>query len=259
MRIRAPRAPRQARDQMAKRRSHDEEGMAAWAGPALIDGAELARRQTELIAGSSAGRAAAISLSFGRAAIVMAGELGYEGVRVEELIERAGSNRARFYDAFADKETCFTWAYDAAIEAICERLLDACESAPDWASGMRHALEELAGFVAAEPGVARGLLAEPGGAGAAVAAKRMEVLERLSRAIDRARRETVASRHSPPPVTSRFILSAIHAAVLKFLADTDAGAGDLEAELPSLLYIAVDFYLGPEAARAQVRALRSDN
>jgi AcrR family transcriptional regulator len=240
---------------MAKRRSYDEEGMAAWAGPALIDGAELERRQAQLAEGRPEQRAAATKLAFGRAAIVMAGELGYEGVRVEGLIERAGSNRARFYAAFPSKEACFTWAYDAAVEAGSERLLEACESAPDWSSGMRVALEELTSFVAAEPGVARGLLAQPGGAGAAVAAKRMEVLERLSRAIDRARRETLRSRHSPPPVTSRFILSAINAAVLKFL--LDPGGGDLEAELPGLLYLAIDLFLGPEAARTQVRKLRS--
>ena len=240
---------------MAKRRSYDEEEMAAWAGAALIDGAELARRRDELIAGPPGARTAAIRLAFGRAAVVMAGESGYEAVRVEDLIERAGSNRARFYEAFEGKEACFAWAYGAALEAICERLLDACESAPEWASGMRHALEELARFVAAEPEVARGLLAEPGGAGAAVAAKRLEVLERLSRAIDRARRETLASRHSPPPVTSRFILTAINTVVFKFLADP--GGEDLEAELPGLLFLAVDLYLGPAAARDQVRALRS--
>jgi AcrR family transcriptional regulator len=242
---------------MAKRRSYDEEGTAAWAGPALIDGAELERLRAQLAEGRPEERVAATRLDFGRAVIAMAGEVGYEGVRVEGLIERAGSNRARFYAAFPGKEACFTWAYEAAIEAACERLLDACESAPDWASGMRRALVELARFVAAEPEVARGLLAEPGGAGAAVAAKRMEVLERLSRAIDRARRETTRSRHSPPPVTSRFILSAINTAVLKFLAEP--GGGGLEAELPGLLYLVVDVYLGPEAAREQVRALGSSD
>jgi AcrR family transcriptional regulator len=236
---------------MAKRRSHDEEGMAAWAGTALIDGAELTRRRTELSRGGPRDRVAAINLSLGRTALVMAGETGLERVKVGELIRRAGSNRARFYDAFADKETLFAWAYQAAGEALCERLLDVCMSAPDWATGMRRAIAGLGRFVSAEPEVARGLLAEPGGAGAAVATKRMEVFERLSRAIDRARRETIQSRHPVPPFTSRFILSAIDTAVLDFLSDPDGR--DLGTELADLLFTAVDLYLGPEAARAQVQ------
>jgi AcrR family transcriptional regulator len=248
-------APRQARDPMDKRRSHDEEETVAWAGAALIDGAELERRRAELMEGGPEDRAVAINLAFGRTVIAMAGELGYAEVTVEELIERAGSNRARFYDAFADKEELFGWAYPAALEAFAERLLAACEAAPDWASGMRGAVAELGRLVVAEPALARGLLARPGGAGAAVAAARDEVVGRLSRAVDRARRETSASRHPVPPLTARFILGAIEMAVLKFLAGPEERS--FEEVMPGLLYLAVDLYLGPEEARAQVRALRA--
>lgn len=227
--------------------------MAAWIGAALIDGGELARRQADLIAGPRADRAAAIRLSFGRSALVMAGEVGYEKVRVEELIGRAGSNRARFYDAFPDKEACFTWAYEAAAEAFVQHLLATCAAAEDWASGMRCALVRLAHFLDSEPGVARGLLSEPGGAGAVAVAKHEEVFGRLSRAIDRGRRETITSHHPVPEFTPRFILSAIQAAALKFLADPDPGG--FEDALPDLLYVAVDFYLGAEKAQAQLRAL----
>ncbi len=229
--------------------------MAAWAGRALLDGARFAERRADLWDEGPGGRAAAIRLDLARTALVMAGEAGYEAMVVEELIERAATNRARFYEAFAGKEACFAEAYVAGAEALAERLLGAGYAAGGWAAGMRAALEELVRFVVAEPAVARGLLAEPGGAGAVVAAKRDEVFGRLSRAIDRARRETIRSRHPVPPFTSRFILGTIETAVLKFLADP-AGRS-FEAELPGLLYLVVDFYLGPEAAREQVRELGS--
>jgi AcrR family transcriptional regulator len=240
---------------MAKRRSHDEEGMAAWAGQALIDDGELERRRAQLLEGSPEERTAATRLSFGRTALVMAGESGFERVRVKELIERAGSNRARFYDAFAGKAALFAWAYPTALEALADRLLGACGAAPDWPSGMRRAIVELARFVSAEPEIARGLLADPAGAGAEVARRHMEVFERLSRAIDRARRETSQSRHPVPPFTSRFILSAIDTAVLKFLSDREGGS--LDKDLADLLFVAVELHRGPEAAREQVRALDS--
>jgi AcrR family transcriptional regulator len=238
---------------MAKRRSHDEEDKMAWVGAAIIDGAEAARRRDALTTGPRE-RAAASRLVLGRTALEMAGELGYQQVTVEELIDRAGSNRARFYDVFVDKEACFTWAYEAGADALCECLLSACAEGPDWASGIRRALVALAALVGAERGVAAGLLTEHREAGTAVTAKRQEVVGRLTRAIDRARRETTDSRHAPPPFTAQFILSAVEAAVLKFL--VDPGEGGFEAEVPDLLYLAVEIYLGPEAARAQVRALR---
>jgi hypothetical protein len=46
-------------------------------------------------------------------------------------------------------------------------------------------------------------------------------------------------------------------AVLKFLADPAGHSFD--QELPGLLYLAVDLYQGPEAARAQVRTLGRAN
>jgi AcrR family transcriptional regulator len=240
---------------MAKRRSHDEEDMAAWLGAAMLDRTEFERRRTELSQGGPKERARADSLSLGRTALVMAGELGYQQVRVDELIVRAGSNRVRFYDAFADKEACFTWAYEAAVDTLRERLLGACAGPEGWASGMRGGLVALSAFLAAEPEAARGLLAEPGGAGDAVAAKRAEVLERLTRAVDRARHERIEPGHSPPPLTARFVVGAIQAAAVRSL--NDPGGRSFEEELPGLLFIAVDYYLGPEVARAQVRALRA--
>jgi AcrR family transcriptional regulator len=247
-------APVQARDQMANRRSHDEEDMAAWLGATMIDQAEFERRRGELSAGGPEGRARADSLSLGRTALAMAGELGYQQVRVDELIVRAGSNRVRFYDAFIDKEACFTWAYDAAVDALCERLLGACTEPEAWAAGMRGGLVALSAFLAGEPEVARGLLAEPGGAGNAVAAKRAEFVERLAEAVDRARRERDEPRHPLPPLTARFIVGGIQAAAIRSL--NDPVGRSFEEALPGLLFIAVDYYLGPEAARAEVRALR---
>jgi AcrR family transcriptional regulator len=242
---------------MAKRRSRDEEEAVDWVGAAMIDSTELERRRAKLLEGGPRERAAASSLSFGRTALVMSGEIGYQQVRVEALIVRAGSNRARFYDAFADKEACFTWAYRAAAETLCERLLRSCAEAGDWASGMRAGLVALAAFVSTEPEAARGLLAEPGGASAAVAAKREEVVERLSLAVDRGRRERIAPGHEIPAATARFVLGAIESAILKFL--SDPGRDGFQEELPDLLYLAVELYLGSDAARSEVKALGSES
>jgi AcrR family transcriptional regulator len=210
--------------------------------------ARFARSQEEE---GPSGRAAAIRRQMERAALELSGELGYRGMTVAELISRSDSNLDRFYRAYGSKFDCYLVAYEEAIEAFCERLLEICDASPDWPSGMRAALGELARFLAQEPALAKGLFAEVHVAGGAALEKRNEVFERLSRAIDRARRETSGSRHSPPPVTSRFILSAIEAAVVRYLATADRE--DFAVQVPGLLYLALAPYLGTEVAAREAR------
>jgi AcrR family transcriptional regulator len=184
-----------------------------------------------------------------RAALEVTGEVGFAGMTVEALVSRSGSNRDRLYRAFGDKNGAYLAGYAAAIEELVARVLRAGRAAPDWRAGMRRALEELAAFLEAEPLLARAVIAEPWAAGGEALVKRHEVFERLSRAIDRARRETDSSRHAPPPLTASFILSAIEAELLRFVRTGQARPDEL---VEAMLYVAVVLYFGPGAARAEV-------
>jgi AcrR family transcriptional regulator len=183
------------------------------------------------------------------AALEIAGEVGFAGITVEALVVRSGSNRDRLYRAFGDKNGAYLAAYAAGIEELVARVLAAGAAAPDWRAGMRRALEELAGVIEAEPLLARALIAEPWAAGGEALAKRHEVFERLSRAIDRARRETSSSRHAPPPITASFILNGIEAEVLRYLRIRPAST---EGSVEAMLYLAVVLYFGPAEAKTEV-------
>jgi AcrR family transcriptional regulator len=189
-----------------------------------------------------------------RAALELSGEVGFARMTVSGLVERSGSNLDRFYRTYGDKAGCFAAAYATAIEELAAGVLEACAEEPRWADGMRASLAWLAGLVEAEPVLVKGLLGEAQAAERRTAAKRQEVFERLSRAIDRARRETREPRHSPPPLTAWFILGAIETSMLRCL-DHAPGTDFAERWLPGALYVAVDLYLGAGAAREQVRLL----
>lgn len=230
-----------------------------WPGRAAEGRALLGREELEAVLGRLAaggdgeeGRRRAVRLRSERAMLELAGERGRDAVTVEELISRAETNRAEFYEAFAGKDECLARACAAAGEALCERLLAPCGEAGDWAAGLGAALGELAGLVDSEPAVMRALVVEAWSAGTAVAAGREQVLGRLSDAIDRARREPTGTRHAPPPITPRFILAGIESAVVGFLGAPEEGG--FAARTPGLLWLAVDFYRGPAAARAAVAA-----
>jgi AcrR family transcriptional regulator len=179
------------------------------------------------------------------AMLAACGELGYRAATVKDVYERYGGYRAEFYRHFANKAECYAAAYEAEMERLWRRLERTCEAAGEWSEGLRAALGELADFVSERPHRAAGLLVEAHIAGGPAGAKRAEVFERLTRAVDGARRETSASRHSPPPITASFIVSAIEESVVNAL--VSRAPENFAAAVPSLIWLAVYFYFGEGA------------
>jgi AcrR family transcriptional regulator len=185
------------------------------------------------------------------AMLTMSGELGYEQVAVRHVIERATTSRATFYKHFEGREDCFAQAYDDAGEWLYRRLIGAAKRQPSWREGVRASLAELLEFCANQPAIAKALLVEVHAAGERPLAQRRDLMERLSRALDSARRE-IPSRHAPPPVTSDFIVGAIDTLLAAKLLDGDAERAP--EMLPGLLHFVVMQYLGEDAAWEEMAA-----
>jgi AcrR family transcriptional regulator len=187
------------------------------------------------------------------AALEASGEAGYRQLTVQRILDRAEVSRTSFYRAFTGKAECYAAGYAVAMEQLEAEILRECSKAERWLGGLRASLEILTEFVESEPHLAKGLLAEVHVAGGAAMAKRKEVFERLSRAIDTARREN-ESRHSPPPIAASFILNAIEAMVVKTLAQ---GRPEAFAPIvPELVHIAAAVYFGDEGTAADGGARR---
>jgi AcrR family transcriptional regulator len=182
------------------------------------------------------------------------GERGYRKATVADAIQRCGSHRVQFYRHFANKADCYTAAHEGWIERVCEALLATGRAERGWRPGLRAALRELARFARERPALARGLLVEAQVAGGPVLAKRKEALERLSRAVDSARRET-ESRHDPPPVTATFMIGAIEGAVTSAL--LKRVPEEFAAAVPELAAMVVAAYFGEDAAEEELAGLRA--
>jgi len=179
------------------------------------------------------------------AMLLVSGERGYEHISVQDVIERAGASRATFYKNFEDKEDCFAQAYRGAAEWLYRRLIGIAKRQPTWREGLRAGLAELLEFCANQPALARALLLEPHAAGGAALAEHDLLMERLSRAIDGARRE-ISSRQAPPPVTATFMVGAIETLVrTKLMSDAPETAPEM---LPGLLHFVVMQFYGEDAA-----------
>jgi AcrR family transcriptional regulator len=179
------------------------------------------------------------------AILLVSGERGYEEIAVQDVIERARTSRATFYKHFNDKEDCFTQAYSDAGGWLYRRLIGAAKRQPSWREGLRAALSELLEFCANQPAIARALLVEAHAVGGETLAEHDLLMERLSRAIDGARRE-IDSRQAPPPVTATFMVGAIETLVrARLMSDNPESAPEM---LPGLLHFVVMQYFGESAA-----------
>lgn len=185
------------------------------------------------------------------AMLIASGELGFERVAVRHVIERAGTSRATFYKHFTDREDCFARAYAGAGDWLYRRLTGAAKRQSSWRGGLRAALAELLEFCANQPAIAKALLVEVHAAGESSLAQRRDLMERLSRTLDGARRE-IPSRQAPPPITSDFIVGAIDTLLTAKLLDGDAERAP--EMLPGLLHFAVMQYLGESAAWEELTA-----
>jgi AcrR family transcriptional regulator len=178
------------------------------------------------------------------AMLVCCGERGYRRVSVERVCRRYGGYRSQFYRYFANKAECYLAAYELESGRLSEKLLAPSES------GCRDRLETallgLADFAVKYPLKARGLFVEVHVAGGNALGRRWEVFERLSHALDSACRET-GSRHSAPPTTAEFMISAVDQALSSALA---AGRPEEFAEaVPELTALIHTAYRGEDALR----------
>jgi AcrR family transcriptional regulator len=185
------------------------------------------------------------------AVLLVSGERGYEHISVQDVIERAGASRATFYKHFTDKEDCFARAYADAAGWLYQRLTGIARRQPSWREGLRAGMAELLEFCAHQPALARALFVEPHAAGGAALAEHDVLMERLSHAIDGARRE-IPSRQAPPPVTATFMVGAIETLVrAKLLSDEPETAPEM---LPGLLHFVVMQFFGEDAAWEEMTA-----
>lgn len=183
--------------------------------------------------------------------LLASGERGYERIAVKDVIEFAGASRATFYKFFDDKDDCFAQAYQEAVGWLYARLAGIAKRQPSWREGLRAALAELLEFCADQPTMARALLVEVHAAGGAALAEHDVLMERLSHAIDGARRE-ISSRQTPPPVTSTFMVGAIETLVrTKLMSDDPETAPEM---LPGLLHFVVMQFFGEDAAWDELTA-----
>jgi AcrR family transcriptional regulator len=124
-----------------------------------------------------------------RARIVQAmtaavGEHGYHGVRVADVVGRAGVSRKTFYELFAGKDECFAEAYGVWVERLIDTTFAAFDAQTEWVDRLRAGLTALLGELSHEPDAARLCFSEVVAAGGDTQERRERAARRLARLFD---------------------------------------------------------------------------
>lgn len=180
-------------------------------------------------------------------------DLGYPGLTVAAILERAGVSRKTFYEHFADKEQCFLAAYDVVVEGLVRAVGEAYNSEDTWREKVRSGLGEFLRFLAAEPNFARMCIVEVLAAGPSALQRRNGAMRMFTVFFEAGRQEVPDDRPPLPELVSESVVGAIYEVIYsRILRNRTEELPDL---LPDLMYIALVPYLGPEeAARDYVAA-----
>src|SRR3954465_10935767 len=89
-------------------------------------------------------------------------EEGYQRTTVSLIGQRASVSKSDFYKHFESKDDCFFAAYEAAIERIRKRIVEACPEpeTDQWSPRVRDAIASLLDLLAKEPALASIALVE---------------------------------------------------------------------------------------------------
>ena len=208
------------------------------------------------------------------AAAEVVGELGYGGMSVARVTDRARVSRRTFYELFDDREDCFLAVFEEAVDRVSTVARDAVVGERGWRERVRAGLGALLVFVEDEPVLGSLLIVDALAAGPRVLERRAIVLDSLARIVDEGRAETKKGRSasssssSLPPLTAQgtvgAVLSVIHARLLTQSASPpangssssarkNASSGSLLGLMNPLMSMIVLPYLGQAVAAKELQ------
>lgn len=176
---------------------------------------------------------------------------GYTATTVADVAEMAGVSVDTFHRYFADKDECFFEAFDAVNDVLVAHVSAAYEAAAGepWPARVAAALQALVDLLAAEADIARVTMVEVIAAGDEARKRYGAALARFTPLLEEGR--AYSGRESLPPDTARF---AIGGATSLIYDEVRAGRGpELPRILPDLIFAVLMPYLGPDAAREEMR------
>ncbi len=169
--------------------------------------------------------------------IAAVAENGYSETTIATIVKAAELSRKTFYEHFANKEECFSAAYEASFEFL-RQAIGAVAVDGSWGQLVRSRLERLLGLLSEEPDLAFFFLIAPTSAGDEIVERHHEGMRELVRELT-AGAPKRATRGEPAGTREQALAGGISRLVVLKLS---AGEAD---QLPTLLSGLVELVLRP--------------
>jgi AcrR family transcriptional regulator len=189
------------------------------------------------------------------ALVAVVAERGYAGTTLDPVLERAGVDSGTFEDCFSSLDECFAEVWEECQGEVVERTSTAFLAAGDWRRGMRAAAWQLCRWADENRERAQILFVELSYANELVRASRDRTFRVYADLIHAGRfeREQTAD---VPRATAEAVMGAIWE---RLVITVRAGTFDrLPTQVPEMMYLLVLPFLGPEAAREELRRRPED-
>ena len=176
-------------------------------------------------------------------------ENGSDSVAVDDVLDRAGVSRTTFDELFESKDECLFAAYERVIDGLVAYVSRAFEGDGPWPLKIRRALRACLKAYSVEPEVTRMATVELPAAGPEARRRYHDALGQL-RPLFSEGRKYAESDILPPDLE----LMAVGGAEAIIFDEVVAGrTKELPKLLPDILFAVLVPYVGPKAAKAEVR------
>jgi AcrR family transcriptional regulator len=177
-------------------------------------------------------------------------ERGYEKLKLEHLLERAGVDEAGFHRRCADLDTFFAAVLGEIYDEFFARAQEAVAGESGWRDRLRATAYALLRFLRRDERVARLAAIEVQYAGKRAQELFLETFNRLVDLLDEGSSEADGPE-GPGLATAIGVGGVVFARIQEAVAKGELGLG--EEKIPELMYAAVFPYLGAEAAEEELR------
>lgn len=187
------------------------------------------------------------------AVVAVIAEVGYRGLSVESVIDRAGVSESSFRAHFADKQALVEAAQEDLFERFLTRLLGACGTQSSWPLKVKVGIGVTLDLAAASPSKAQFLVVDSLGISRKAARRAIESRDRLASLMAAGRAETPHG-DTLPGITEQALVAGILGVVSTRLYSGEAEL--LPALAPQLVELTLAPYLGREGAAELARRPR---
>ena len=183
------------------------------------------------------------------AAIIAACEHGVHDTTVSRVIAHAGISRRTFYDLFDGRGACLCAAFEQIVAGVGERVVAAYYAEGRWIDRVRASLTAALEYFDERPALAQLCFVQAPAAGSQTLARRAELIDSLSRALDAGYTAERPKRKLASPIAHGVVgglLELLHAQLVR------APQERLIARRSELMAIVALPYLGPTASHREL-------